>query len=120
MSGAEQAAEIVDAALRDPHREAALQKRMEKRVRTGMRRFAWFIYRFNSPGMRRLFDQPSNVLDIERGVISMLAGDVFGNRRVLRKLHLFHMLYALVSLLEPLKSWRERRTARAQAGIHAE
>ncbi|MGA7298624.1 MAG: NAD(P)/FAD-dependent oxidoreductase [Rhodanobacteraceae bacterium] len=108
MSGAEQAAEIVDAALRDPACEAALQERMEKKVRTGMRRFAWFIYRFNSPGMRRLFDQPSNVLDIERGVISMLAGDVFGNGPVLRRLILFKLIYAALVLINP-DSWRWNR-----------
>lgn len=120
MTSAEHAAEVVDVALRDPGREAAMQKRMEKRLRSGMRRFAWFIYRFNSPGMRRLFDQPRNLFNIERGVISMLAGDVFDNRRVLRKLHLFRMLYAAASLREPLRSWRQRRDQRAQARIMAE
>ncbi len=120
MSSAEKAAEIVDVALKDPSREVVLQKRMEKHLRAGMRRFAWFIYRFNSPGIRRLFNQPRNVFDIERGVISMLAGDVFDDRRVLRKLHLFRLLYALVSLRDPLSSWRESRDQRAQARIMAE
>lgn len=115
MTGAERAASVVDEALRHPEREAVLQKRLETHMRRGMRHFAWFIYRFNSPAMRRLFNGPRNVLDIERGVISMLAGDVFDNRRVLRKLRLFQMLYAIVWLAHPLASWRERRERHLQA-----
>lgn len=120
MNSAEQASVVVDTALKDPGCEAAMQQRMEKHLRAGMRRFAWFIYRFNSPAMRTLFNAPRNVLDIERGVISMLAGDVFDNRRVLRKLRLFQFLYAMVSLSRPLASWRERRERHRQAHPPAE
>lgn len=52
---------------------------MEKRLHTGMHRLAQFIYRVDSPDIRRLFHSPRHVLDIERAVISTLAGDVFGN-----------------------------------------
>ena len=114
MTGAERAAAVVDEALRHPEREPMLQKKLERHLRRGMRHFAWFIYRFNSPAMRILFNDPRNVLDIERGVISMLAGDVFDNRRVTRKLRLFQFLYAMVWLAHPLASWREKRQRRLQ------
>ena len=54
MSGAEQAAQVVDTALREPARERALLRRLEKRLRTGMHRFSFFIYRFNSPVMQQI------------------------------------------------------------------
>ncbi len=117
MTGAERAAAVVDEALRHPEREAALQTNLERHMRRGMRHFAWFIYRFNSPAMRILFNDPRNVLDIERGVISMLAGDVFDNPRVIRKLRLFQLLYAIVWLTHPVASWRERRERKRQARL---
>ena len=96
MSGAEQAAAVVDKALREPAAEAALLRRLERRQRAGMRRFAFFIYRFNSPVMRELFRSPRNTLQLEQGVISMLAGDLFDTPKVLRRMGLFKTLYALV------------------------
>src|SRR5580658_10105912 len=61
MSGAEQAATVVDIALREPWREAGLLRRLERRQRVGMARFAFFIYRFNSPIMGRIFRKPRNI-----------------------------------------------------------
>jgi len=49
MSGAEQAAAVVDTALREPQRESGLLRRLEKRQRAGMSRFSFFIFRFNGP-----------------------------------------------------------------------
>ncbi len=86
MSGAEQAAEVVDQALREPQREMALLRKLEKRQRAGMARFSFFIYRFNGPVMQQMFRQPRNTWQLEQGVISMLAGDLFDTPLVLRKL----------------------------------
>src|SRR5215469_4673628 len=47
MSSAEQAVRVVDAALRDPTVEPALLRQLERRLRVGMDRFSFFIYRFN-------------------------------------------------------------------------
>ena len=58
MSGAEQAVDLADTALRDPSREAALLRKLEKRQRAGMARFSFFICRFNNPIMRQLFREP--------------------------------------------------------------
>ena len=102
MSGAEQAAAAVDAALREPQREAALLRKLEKRQRAGMSRFAFFIYRFNGPVMRQMFRQPRNSWQLEQGVISMLAGDLFDTPKVLRRLGLFKVVY----LIAGLRDWR--------------
>ena len=115
MSGAEQAAEVVDAALRDPKAEKGLLRRLEKRQRAGIERFSFFIYRFNSPVMRKIFGAPRNTWQIEQGVISMLAGDLFDAPKVLRRLNLFKLIYA-VSAVRNWRGWRaEHRYRLAQA-----
>ena len=97
-SGAEQTAALVDEALRHPGKERMLQRKLEKRLRAGMRRFAFFIYRFNSPVMRYLFQNPRNTLQIEQGVISMLAGDLFDSWSVWLRLQLFRLVYTAYAL----------------------
>jgi flavin-dependent dehydrogenase len=106
MSGAEQAAKVVDAALREPAKEAALLRKLEKRQRSGMARFSFFIYRFNGPVMSQMFRQPRNTWQVEQGVISMLAGDLFDSPKVLRRLLLFKLIYLLCAL----RDWRRWRT----------
>jgi flavin-dependent dehydrogenase len=106
MSGAEQAAEVVDASLREPKRELALQRKLEKRQRAGMARFSFFIYRFNGPVLTQMFSEPRNVCQLEQGVISMLAGDLFDSPKVLRRLSLFKLVYALAGL----RDWRRWRS----------
>jgi hypothetical protein len=98
MSGAEQAAQVVDVALREPAAEPALLRRLERRQRAGMKRFSFFIYRFNEPVMRDMFRSPRNALKLEQGVISMLAGDLFDTPRVLWRLQLFKLVYAALAL----------------------
>ena len=95
------------AALRDPSVETALRRKLEKRLRTGMDRFSFFIYRFNNPVMKQLFREPSNRLQIEQGVISMLAGDVFDTPQVLWRLQMFKAIYALLAAFD----WRRWRAA---------
>lgn len=115
MHGAEKAAAMVDAALRDPAREAALQRALRRHIDAGTREFKWFIYRFTSPAMRHLFANPKNVFQVEDAVVAMLAGDVFDNPRVRRRLRLFRALYAAASLAmlpRALRNgWRRRRQA---------
>jgi flavin-dependent dehydrogenase len=106
MNGAEEAAALIDTALREPNREPALLRKLEKRQRAGMARFSFFIYRFNGPVMRQMFRQPRNVWNLEEGVISMLAGDLFDSPKVLRRLRLFKALY----LLAGLRDWRRWRS----------
>jgi flavin-dependent dehydrogenase len=109
MSGAEQAAKAIDAVLRTPEQEKAVLRRLERRYRSGIRRFSFFIYRFNDPVMERLFRRPSNRLQIEQGMISMLAGDLFDTPRVLWRLQFFKLVYGLGCL----RDWRRWRTERS-------
>jgi flavin-dependent dehydrogenase len=115
MSGAERAAQVVDAALREPQRERALLRQLERRQRAGMERFSFFIYRFNSPVMQQLFRAPRNSLQLEQAVISMLAGDLFDTPQVLWRLKLFKLVYG-ISALRDFRRWRaEHRYRLAQA-----
>jgi flavin-dependent dehydrogenase len=117
MSGAEQAAQVVDESLRQPQREARLLKRLERRQRAGMKHFSFFIYRFNGPVMQDLFRHPSNRWQLEQGVISMLAGDLFDTPQVLRKLRLFKLIYA-ACCLRNFRGWRAEHSYRlAQARL---
>ena len=115
MSGAEQAVQMVDAALRQPSAEKALLRRLERRQRAGMARFSFFIYRFNNPVMRYLFRNPNNRWQLEQSVISMLAGDLFDTPRVLRRLKLFRVVYAFCAVRD-WRRWRAEQSYRlAQA-----
>ncbi|HSC47772.1 MAG TPA: NAD(P)/FAD-dependent oxidoreductase [Gammaproteobacteria bacterium] len=114
-SCAEQAAAVVDAVLRDPSQEALLQRRLEKRQRRGMSRFSFFIYRFNSPVMRHLFRNPRNHLQVEQGVISMLAGDLFDSKKVLLRLVFFRVIYYTLALFNWRRFYAEHRYRLAQA-----
>ncbi|HEY7930215.1 MAG TPA: NAD(P)/FAD-dependent oxidoreductase [Steroidobacteraceae bacterium] len=115
MSGAEQAAAVVDASLREPSHERSRLRRLERRQRAGMRRFSFFIYRFNNPVMQWLFRNPQNRWNLERALISMLAGDLFDTPVVRQRLLLFRMLYAAFTLRD-WRRWRaEQRYRLAQA-----
>ncbi len=117
MNSAELGAEAIDVALREPAREAALMRDLERLLTGGLNEFKWFIYRFTSPTMKRLFAAPRNVLQVEQAVISMLAGDVFGARAVLWRLRVFRLIYAVTTLrIAPtaLRSWWQRRRGIAQ------
>ncbi len=114
-SGAEQTATLVDEALEHPERERSLQRKLEKRMRAGMRRFAFFIYRFNSPVMRHLFQNPRNDWQVEQGVISMLAGDLFDSWPVRLRLYLFRVIYVVSALARWRAFLAEHRYRMAQA-----
>ncbi len=122
MHSAERAAAMVDAALRTPAREAALQKAMARGFDRGLKEFSWFIYRFTTPVMRHLFANPRNVWQIEQAVISMLAGDVFDNPAVVRRLRAFRLIYLITAAgMAPttLRAWWQRRRRR-RAGFSGE
>src|ERR1700691_3956227 len=113
MTGAEQAVAVIDAALREPATEKARLRKLEKRQRAGMRRFSFFIYRFNGPVMRQMFRQPRNTWQLEQGVISMLAGDLFDTPKVLWRLRLFQLVYGLCGLRD-FTRWRAEHKYRLE------
>lgn len=94
----------------------AFRRSCKKYVRDtnrGLKGFSWFIYRFTSPAMRNLFNNPRNFFQVEDAVISMLSGDVFANKRVDRRLIVFKLIYAvswLRCLKESVRSARRRHS----------
>jgi flavin-dependent dehydrogenase len=117
MHAAEQAAGVVDGALREPASERARQRAYRRQVDRGLATLSWFIHRFTTPAMRNLFANPRNDWQLEQAMISMLAGDVFRDNGVHWRLRVFKAIY-LAAALGDLKAqfrsfvWR-RRQARA-------
>jgi flavin-dependent dehydrogenase len=72
-------------------------------VNRGIRTFSWFIYRFTTPAMARLFRNPRNVLGVEQAVISMLAGDVYGATEIRIRLFIFKILYAFSQMISAMQ-----------------
>lgn len=79
-----------------------------KKNRRGLSAFTWFIYRFTKPAMRFLFRNPRNILGTQNAVISLLAGDVFDNKAVRRRLLIFRVIY-MFSWLAHLRPFGFRR-----------
>jgi flavin-dependent dehydrogenase len=117
MNSAEQAAGMVAGCLREPHREAALQRRYTRYVRRGLDQLSWFTYRFTSPAMSRLFAHPRDPLQVEKAMVSLLAGDVFNSPRVWWRLQLFKLIYLVTWVSLWRRSVRNNRTRRRQVGI---
>ena len=123
MNSAERAVPMIEAWLAGNEREyQQLSSEYAKVIRRGLKQFSWFIYRFTSPAMRRLFERPRNDWQVEQAVISLLAGDVFCNRKVERRLRVFRIIYALTWLRTArpsIKSWRLRRRSARSKFVHS-
>ena len=91
------------------------QRRFERRVRGKLKSFSWFIYRFTTPAMRDLFENPRNDWQVEQAVVSMLAGDGDEQPRIRRRLAIFKAIYACYAAArsgEQWSAWRARRRGR--------
>lgn len=97
MRSAELAADVVDGALRDPRREAKLQRDYATTIEDALDTFEWFVDHFNSDAMDLLFQQPKNQGQIVQAIISMLAGDVT-DVGVRRRLFAFKAIYTATRL----------------------
>jgi flavin-dependent dehydrogenase len=119
MSSAERGIKVAEAWLNGGHgsyRRAC--RRYQREIQGGISIFSWFIYRFTSPVMIKLMSNPRNTFQVVQAMISMLAGDVFSNRHVHRRLRLFKTIYSL----SWLRNWRdayENRKVR-QANLRSE
>lgn len=108
LTGAESASALIDARLRGARgRARRLERRYHRRMRQGIRRFSWFIYRITEPAMERLFVHPSDVLHMRAAVTAVLAGDVHRSRHVWLSLLAFRNVYRAVRVKE---WWRQQRT----------
>ncbi len=98
MSSGVNGADAVDAWLRnDPAAEAKF-RHFEAMVQRGVKTFSWFIWRFNSPGMRSLMLHPGNPFRVQEAVTSLLAGDVFRDIGARSRFWLFKFFYYMFSL----------------------
>jgi flavin-dependent dehydrogenase len=102
MKSAQSGAEAVDAILGGAPNAAVLLARHERFLRRGIRTVSWFIYRYNSPTLRRLFMNPSNRFRIKSAVISVLAGDTFGHTPIRIPVFIFKLIYTMINL----SNWR--------------
>jgi len=111
MHSAVAGVEVVDARLKEPAREAARRREFDRVMRRGPKEFSWFIYRVTNPTMRDLFMGPNNALQMKSGLLSVLAGDIFGRTPLARPLAAFRAVYYVFSLLHlrrSLAAWRQR------------
>jgi flavin-dependent dehydrogenase len=113
MEGAFAGADAVDTCLRNPAAVPHAVRAYERHVRSGLRLFSWFIYRVTTPVMRELLMRPRNVLGVVRGVVSLLAGDIYGTRGVRWRIRFFQLIYYLRSVATPGQSAAAARRRRA-------
>jgi len=105
-------AATVDTCLRHPEMAKVALKNFDKSMRIGPKEFSWFIYRITNPTLRNMFMEPRNVFRVKEALLSVLAGDVYGNTPVHGRLLVFKVIYYAASLLNPrrtLKAWRVRK-----------
>jgi len=116
MSSACIASDAVDTYLRNPKEGRRLLKKHEKTVGNGLKIITWFIYRFTSPALHKLFMQPSNRFRMEEAVISMLGGDIFDHSPVKKPVRLFKFFYYMTFLLNFRQSWWKRKVRKQSIG----
>lgn len=112
MQSAFSGADAVDRCLREPAQAAQALAQFDRVMRHGPREFSWFIFRVTNPTMRGLMMAPRNVLRMKEAVLSVLAGDIYGNMPFRLPLYLFRALYYVVSLANlprSIRAWRARR-----------
>lgn len=111
MNSASGGADAVDSYLRAPNSVATKRtfRVFDRRVRYGIGIVSWFIYRFISPAMQQLFMEPSNALRVKQAIISMLAGDVFGNTPIRLPLTVFKAVYYLSCGMNLSRAWASYR-----------
>jgi hypothetical protein len=71
-----------------------------------------------SPTMRNLFMNPRNVFRVKEALLSLLAGDIFGDTPMWPSLRAFKIIYYLSALADApnsLRAWRARRRMLRQA-----
>lgn len=112
MQNAFDGADTVDACLRHPNQAAAALQKFDQRMRHGPQVFSWFIYRVTNPTLRDMFMNPGNPFRVKEALLSVLAGDVYGNTPTRRSILMFKAIYYLGSLFKfkrTVHAWQMRR-----------
>ena len=112
MNSAFAGADVVHARVcADAAAEARARERFEFVTREGPKQFSWFIYRVTNPTLREMFMAPSDKFDMKKALLSVLAGDVFGDTPIRKGLRVFQAAYYMLSLVHlrrSLAAWRRR------------
>jgi flavin-dependent dehydrogenase len=118
MNSAERGAEMVDEMLKKGDVSVAANRAMlqefDRTIRSGLKTFSWFIYRITTPAMRQMFMHPRDFFRMKRGIMSLLAADVFSKTPIRLPLNAFKFFYyvtSVVNLRASIESWRQRRRA---------
>ncbi|MEO5956917.1 MAG: NAD(P)/FAD-dependent oxidoreductase [Nitrospiraceae bacterium] len=98
-------AKVVEAHLRHSPDYAQRLREFERMVRRGINTFSWFIHRFTQPAFQSLFVSTRRPAKIERAVLSLLAGDVYEQRRARFPLFLFKVCYYIGFMLNWKENW---------------
>jgi len=112
MKSAFVGADTVDQCLSHPKQAKAALKKFDKSMKVGPKEFSWFIYRITNPALRDLFMAPRNLFRVKEGVLSVLAGDVFGPTKISGPLRIFRFIYNVNSLFNvkrTFKAWKMRK-----------
>ena len=102
---------LVAQCLDQPATAAHARKRFDAMMQIGPREYSWFIFRVTNPTIRQLFMQPANLLRVKEALLSLLAGDLYGNSPIKPSLWALKAIYYLVSLRHWRRSfggWRQR------------
>ena len=111
MNSAFAGTDVVDTILRRPAEGPAALARFDRLMKHGPREFSWFIYRITTPTMRNLFMGPSNRWRMKEALLSLLAGDIFGQTPIWGGIRRFKAVYyvaAALTLKQSLLAWRRR------------
>ena len=117
MTSADLGAAVADTWIDDPAAGRAMARRMERDLRRAMHRISWLIYRINTPALRILFMAPGNKFRMRDGLISLLAGNLRGNWRLVFPVMAFKSVYYLMSLLLRLGIQRPIETVAVPAAV---
>ena len=112
MNSAFSGAETIDECLRNPARASRTLRKFEQSSRHGLKIFSWIIYRMTTPVMRDMFMHPSNRFRLQEALLSVLAGDLFGDTPLRFRLTIFKCIYYLRSIAmfkESYRAWLRRK-----------
>ena len=120
MHGGFVAADTVETCLDHPRRARRALAAYDAATRRGLRVFSWFIYRIMTPGLQKIFMNPSNQLRLRDAFLSLLAGNIFLRAQLAIRLLALKALYYIYCLVDPRPSWaawRRRGHATRESGI---
>ncbi|MFV2004123.1 MAG: NAD(P)/FAD-dependent oxidoreductase [Gammaproteobacteria bacterium] len=101
MTGALKGAKVVNTILKNPEVAQQTIKKHDEEIRTAIKTFSWFIYRITQPAMRYLFMvRAERRVKREKGVTSLLAGDLFRDMPIGRHLLIFKFYYYALFMLD--------------------